>query len=78
MKATTEPVNMTKEYRSELKAPARARTRLLKRDAAKVGCDAEKEIRAIVRETEKTFKGIANETASINKRRLILEGRLAK
>lgn len=75
--SATEPVNMTKEYRAELKE-LRGRARALKKDAATVTRDAEREINRIVREANKMLAGIAKEVEAIDKRRLVLEGRLGK
>lgn len=68
---------MTPQYRAELKA-LRARTRTLIRDASHIWHEAKRDVKRIERETCKILDPIRKEAAAIDKRRLILEGRLGK
>lgn len=72
-----QPINMTPEYRAELKT-LRKRGRDLARLAAGLTRDTEKEVKRIVREAEKQMENIRKEIAEIDKRRLIVAGRISK
>lgn len=73
----TTALNMTKEYRSELKK-LRTRARALARIASSIVRDAEREFKRTTKEADKALDGITKESASIEKRRLILAGRISK
>jgi F0F1-type ATP synthase membrane subunit b/b' len=78
MNATPAPaLNMNKQYRAEIKS-LRSEAREIGRDAVRIEREARKEITRIIRESEKMLAGLSKRAGEIEKRRLILAGRLAK
>lgn len=85
---TTSPVNMTREYRAELRQIVAQKKRLTRdfrnrclsegRAIAKLIRDQDKELAAMKRAGNRDEKSTQRQIDALEKRRLILEGRLSK
>ena len=78
MNATPAPaLNMTPEYRNELKN-LRILARSLRHEADKIEREARKDIKRRIREAEAANAGLEKRIAAVDRRRQVLTGRLAK
>lgn len=76
MKNTSTAPNMTREYRKELTAIKREQRGLARRYRT-IQRDSEREITRIQKATERALRGLDKAATALERRRLILEGRLS-